>query len=111
MKKCRHVEDNTEDLKDWEKNFQSIEGIVNFSEIKYFGRGNQILCLKLKEYNEDIIIKENHRIDVGEIVRIHYKLNNLLGERIFCEAYEIINSNEEVIHRYKSHKDYNFIED
>lgn len=64
--------------------------------------------MKLENVKQKIVIKENHRIDAGEIVQIHYNLED--ESRIFCEVYEIINTKGEVVYRYKSNDKYSFIE-
>lgn len=91
------------DVKDPRDNIEllNLEGVVISSEKKRkHGRSIYVLELKIKGCDKNILIRENHRVDVGEKIRIHYSPRGDSSNNIFVEAYEILSSKGEVKHRY-----------
>jgi hypothetical protein len=112
MKKCAYVVNEHEPhLSLLEKKFSFLEGKVVFSE-RESKNHSEVLILKLENIESRIIVHGEHRIDVGEIVRIHCNSGVDGPDRNrFCEAYEILSSDGEVKNRYKSNSEYKFVED
>lgn len=104
MKKAQYVS-NTQKLgTTHDPKLRSLEGLVTFSERKVFPFGGN-LTLKI-EGDSEFWVRGEHRIDVGELVILHYESNS---NPPVVEAYEIIDKKGEVKHRY-CNANYEFVD-
>ena len=72
------------------------EGSVDFSHLSITRSGWPNLTLKLKGCGDEFWVRGEHRIDVGERVRLHHKQNS---SPYVAHAYEIVKG-DDVIFRY-----------
>ena len=98
MKKTTKVRNETDIV--YKTDLECLEGDVIFSELHITPGNWSNLVLKLdSEYKGEIWIRGNHRIDVGEKIRVHYE--HYSPDNIVAGAYEILSS-DGVKFRYSS---------
>ena len=89
---------NRQDQSYHQKELDVTEGSVEFSHLQITRGGWPNLTLKLKENEEEFWVRGEHRIDVGEKVRLHYERHS---SPHVAEAYEILRG-KKVVFRYSS---------
>ena len=94
MRRAQYVYDKTS-----KSNLYELEGEVIFSESNIDGHGLKTLTLKLQEYDGKIWIGGDHRIDVGEKIRVYH--DELIAEDSIVKgkAYEIFSVDGTVKYR------------
>jgi hypothetical protein len=95
MKKAQYVYDKSREGTTQSPKLQSLEGIVTFSEKKILPLGTN-LTLKIED-GSVFWVRGEHRIDVGEVVILHYQNNS---QPCVADAYEILAKDGNVKHRY-----------
>lgn len=80
---------------------EELEGIVEFSENKITLGGWDNLTLRLKDFDREIWIRGQHRIDVGEKIKIYYSNRHYSPRQVVAEDYEILSENDGVKYRYR----------